>query len=118
MMYARVLIGTACPTEVTALSQMLDGAVRETALAQPGNRGFVALVDQGNGKAMVMTFWNTAEDLAECEARGAVRSQLAGIAQYLDGPVICETYTVVSDSEDLPGARRGDRERTPSPAAS
>jgi hypothetical protein len=116
MMFARVLIGTALPTEVSRLAQLLNSAVRETALAQPGNRGFVALVDQGNGRAMVVTFWNTPNDLAESEARGAMRSQLAGIAQYLDGPVVCETYTVVSASDDLPGTWRGDRERTPSPA--
>jgi hypothetical protein len=115
-MYARVLIGQTTPAQIDAFAQVLNSSIRETVLAQPGNLGFVALVDRATGKAMSLTFWATPDELAASESSGFLCRQLACVAGFLDGPVIRETYCVVSADDELPDTLFGREERPASPA--
>lgn len=46
----------------------------------PGFRGFYYLIDRDNGKAMVISFWETEEDLRQVEANAASRERTAAEA--------------------------------------
>jgi heme-degrading monooxygenase HmoA len=51
-----------------------------TARELPGFRGFYYLIDRDNGKALVISLWETEEDLHQVEANVASRERTAAAA--------------------------------------
>jgi heme-degrading monooxygenase HmoA len=51
-----------------------------TARELPGFRGFSYLIDRDNGKALVISLWETEEDLHQVEANVASRERTAAAA--------------------------------------
>ena len=52
----------------------------------PGFRGFYYLIDRDNGKAMVISLWETEEDLRRVEANAASRERTAAEAGIVSPP--------------------------------
>ena len=52
----------------------------------PGFRGFYYLVDRDHGKALVISFWKTEEDLRQLEANNASMREHIKAEARLDSP--------------------------------
>jgi hypothetical protein len=98
-MYARVVSAQANPKQTEEVNQLrvLGESLAANAAAQPGNRGFLGLMDWSTGKVMAITFWATPQDLEASESSGYLRRQLASAEAILGGPMIRETFEVVTD---------------------
>src|SRR5690606_1033686 len=99
-MYARVVSAQADPRRVEAYDELrqLGVALAEHAAEQPGNLGFVGLLDRSTGKVMTVSFWETPQALAESELNAYLRRQLAFASCVIGSPVVCETFEVVAQT--------------------
>jgi heme-degrading monooxygenase HmoA len=65
----------------------------ETVPDPPGYRGFYYLIDRNNGKALVISFWETEEDLRQLEADNAAMREHIKAEAALESP-LAETFEV------------------------
>jgi heme-degrading monooxygenase HmoA len=68
--------------EMTKLARKQLPAAHEL----PGFKGFYYLIDRDNGKALVITLWETEEDLRQVEANTALRERTAAEARIESPP--------------------------------
>ena len=96
-MFARVQTVHQSAEKLDALAQL--AAEQVTAAPElPGFRDFCYLVDRDNGKALVISFWETEADLRRLEANNAsVREQVKAEAR-LESP-LSEVFEVAFRSQ-------------------
>jgi heme-degrading monooxygenase HmoA len=68
--------------QLTAIARTQLPKAREL----PGYRGFSYLVDRASGKALVVSYWETEEDLRAVEANTAMRERTAAEAGTVSPP--------------------------------
>ena len=97
-MYARVMSAQVDPDQLDRLIKIVCESSLNDSRQHRGFRGAYGLVDRSNGHGMLITLWDTAEDLEDVEASGILGNALAGVMSCLDGPAIRETYEVAIES--------------------
>jgi len=97
-MHARVVSAQADPQRVESFEELrqLGEALAENAAEQPGNRGFVGMIDRSTGKIMAVSLWETPQALEASELSHYLRRQIACASSVIGSPVICETFEVVA----------------------
>ena len=93
-MYARVTISQVQSGKTDEGIQIFRDAVLPVAQQQPGFKGVSQLVDRGNNKVIIITFWETEEDMKAGESSGYYRAQIAKVASLLAAQPVMETYEV------------------------
>lgn len=68
-----------------------------TARDLPGFRGFSYLIDRDNGKALVISLWETEEDLRQLEANNASTREHIKAGAGVESP-LAETFEVALQS--------------------
>jgi heme-degrading monooxygenase HmoA len=94
-MHARMVTAQVKPGSLKEVEKLVHEVLLPAAAEQRGNRGGWGLVDPSTARGMVITFWETAQDLENTECNGFLLTQLARVSKYLDGPVVRETYEVI-----------------------
>ncbi|WP_345763075.1 antibiotic biosynthesis monooxygenase family protein [Diaminobutyricibacter sp. McL0608] len=85
-MFARVQTVHQPAEKLDALAKLAAEQVA-TASALPGFRDFFYLVDHDNGKALVVSFWETEADLRHLEANNASVREKVKVESRLDSPL-------------------------------
>jgi heme-degrading monooxygenase HmoA len=75
--------------ELTKIAQEQLPAAHEL----PGFKGFSYLIDRDNGKALVISLWETEEDLRQLEANNAAMRQQLNAEARLESP-LAEVFEV------------------------
>ena len=93
-MYARVTTAQVQPGKLDDGIQIVRDAVLPAARQQLGSKGLWLLVDRSNNKAIVITLWETEDDMKVGETGGHWQAQIAKVASVLAAPPVAETYEV------------------------
>jgi heme-degrading monooxygenase HmoA len=95
-MYARLTTIQLQPGMTERLEGMFNESVLPASRQQTGFRGGLVLADGGTGKAVLVSLWESEEDLRAGEASGYYQEQvakLAGVGLFA-GPPVRETFEV------------------------
>ena len=93
-MYARITTSQVQPGKIDDGSQIVRDAVLPVARQQQGFKGLWQLVDRGNNKVIIITFWETEDDMKAGESSGYWQEQVARVASILAAQPVAETYEV------------------------
>jgi quinol monooxygenase YgiN len=97
-MYARVISAQVDPKQLERLVEIVRDDSLRGSREHRGFRGAYGLVDRSNGRGMLITLWETAEDLEDVEASGYLAHALSQVMGYLHGPAVRETYEVAFEA--------------------
>jgi heme-degrading monooxygenase HmoA len=106
-MHARVMSGQVQPEAIEAFERVIEEAVLPCAREQRGFRGAVGLIDRETGRGMLITYWNSPDDLIATEANGYLNTQIARVVPFLKGPAVRESFEVESNLSDPFGGLSG-----------
>ena len=95
-MHARVLSAKIKASSMERLEHEVRDIILPNLSRQPGYCGGWGLVDASTGHGMLVTFWETAQDLEDSECSGLFTAHLMHLAGCLDGPAVRETFEVMS----------------------
>jgi heme-degrading monooxygenase HmoA len=95
-MHARLTTIQLRPSMTERLAGMFNESVLPASRQQQGFRGGLVLADGGTGKAVLVSLWDSEEDLRASEANGYYQQQVAKLAGVglVAGPPIGETLEV------------------------
>ena len=93
-MYARVSTAEVQPGKMDELVSVSRDSVLPAAQQQQGFKGGLWLTDPDTNKAMIVTLWETREDMEAGEQSGYYREQVGKFADILAGDVVREAYDV------------------------
>ena len=93
-MYARVSTAEVQPGRMDKLVSLSRDSVLPAARQQRGFKGGLWLTDPDTNKAMIVTLWETREDMEAGEQSGYYREQVGKFGGLLAGEVVRETYEV------------------------
>ena len=93
-MYARVTSARVRAGQVEEAARIAREELLPTARAQPGFRGFVQLADEGAGRLLLLTLWESEAAMEAGEAAGYYRAQLTKLGAVLRGQPTRETFAV------------------------
>jgi heme-degrading monooxygenase HmoA len=93
-MHARVMSGQVQPEAIEEFERVIEESVLPCAREQQGFRGAVELIDRETGRGMLITYWESAEDLIATESNGYLNTQFARVVPYLKGPTVRESFEV------------------------
>ena len=93
-MHARVSTVKVRPGMMDEVVSVSRGSVLPAARTQQGFEGGLWLIDPDNNKAMIVTLWQTKEDMEAGEASGYYREQLGKFGGLLSEEVAREAYEV------------------------
>jgi len=93
-MYARVTTYQIQPAKVEEVKQIGRESVYPAIQQQRGFQSFLSLVDHATGKALLITVFETEEDMIAGANNGFVQQQAAKIAPHLTGTLRSDFYEV------------------------
>jgi heme-degrading monooxygenase HmoA len=93
-MYARVSTAQVQPGRLDELLSVSQDSVLPAAQQQQGFRGGLWLTDPDTNKAMIVTLWETKEEMEAGERSGYYREQVGKFGGMLAGEVVREAYEV------------------------
>lgn len=95
-MHARLTTIQLRPSMTERLAGMFNESVLPASRQQQGFRGGLVLADGGTGKAVLVSLWDSEEDLRASEANGYYQAQIAKLAGVglVAGPPVGETLEV------------------------
>jgi len=93
-MFARVTRINVKPEKVGDAVRLYEASVLPAAESQKGFRGLLLLTDQGSGRGMSITLWDSEEDALENEQSRYYQSQLVKFMPFFSGPPSREGFEV------------------------
>ena len=93
-MYARVSKVEVQPGRMDELVSLSRDSVLPAARRQQGFRGGLWLTDPDTNRAMIVTLWESREDMEAGEQSGYYREQIGKFGGMLAGDVVREAYEV------------------------
>jgi quinol monooxygenase YgiN len=96
-MYARIVTVHAHPDKLDEVIAIFRDSIVPAAKQQKGFVGIRLFTDRATGKGVVVSRWQSKEDLEAGEASGYYQEQVAKIAQYLTQPPVRETFEISVD---------------------
>ena len=93
-MYARVSTVEVQPGRMDEVIDISRDSVLPAAQQQQGFRGGLWLTDRDANKIMIVSLWESREDMEAGEASGYYREQIGKFGGMLAGDVIREAYEV------------------------
>ncbi len=93
-MHARVSTAEVQPGRIEGLVSVSRDSVLPAARQQKGFGGGFWLTDPGTNKVMIVTLWETKEDMEAGERSGYYREQVGKFGGMLAGDVVREAYEV------------------------
>ena len=93
-MHARVSTAEVRPGRMEELVSVSRDSVLPAARQQKGFGGGFWLTDPGTNKAMIVTLWETRDDMEAGEQSGYYREQVGKFGGLLAGDVVREAYEV------------------------
>jgi heme-degrading monooxygenase HmoA len=93
-MHARVSTAEVQPGRIDEMASLSRDSVLPAARQQQGFRGGLWLTDPGTNKVMIVTLWETEEDMEAGERSGYYREQVGKFGGMLAGEVVREAYEV------------------------
>ena len=93
-MYARVSTAEVRTGKIDEVVIISEESILPVAQQQQGFEGGLWLIDPDNNKAMIVTLWQTEEDMEAGEASGYYREQLGKFGGLLAEEVAREAYEV------------------------
>ncbi len=93
-MFARVTTLQVRPGKLDALVRVYEKTILPAAVAERGFRGTYLLTEQGGGKCVAVTFWETEEDALANEASGYYQEQVGNVVYFLTTMPVREGYEV------------------------
>ena len=93
-MYARVSTAEVQPGRLDELLSVSRDSVLPAAQQQQGFAGGLWLTDPATNRAMIVTLWETREDMEAGERSGYYREQVGKFGGMLAGEVVREPYEV------------------------
>jgi heme-degrading monooxygenase HmoA len=93
-MHARVSTAEVQPGRIDELVSLSRDSVLPAAQQQQGFRGGFWLTDSDTNKVMIVTLWETKEDMEAGERSGYYREQVGKFGGMLAGGVVREAYEV------------------------
>jgi quinol monooxygenase YgiN len=93
-MYARLTTMQVQPEKVDDAVRVIREAVMPTAQQQRGFKNLNLLVDAAAGRVLVLSWWETEQDLAASENSGYFEEQIARFGTLLAGLPFREVYEV------------------------
>jgi heme-degrading monooxygenase HmoA len=91
-MFARVLRTVVQEGKAPEAVRIVTESIAPAAKEQRGNRGFVLLTDGEVG--LIISFWETRDDLTESDQNGYLQAQIAKAATLLSAPPLVDVYQV------------------------
>ena len=93
-MYARVTRAEVQPGRMDELISISRNSGLPAAQQQPGFRGGLWLTDRDANKLLVVSLWETKEDMEAGEQSGYYREQIGRLGGMIAGDVVREAYEV------------------------
>ena len=93
-MFARVMSTQVHPERLDHMIEIIRNSSLGDSQQQSGFNGVYGLVDRSSGRGMIITLWESAEDLENAEASGVLSHALSQVLGCMRGPAICETFEV------------------------
>ena len=93
-MHARVSTAEVRPGRIDELVSLSRDSVLPAARQQQGFGGGLWLTDPGTNKVMIVTLWETKEEMEAGERSGYYREQVGKFGGMLAGDVVREAYEV------------------------
>ena len=93
-MHARVSTAEVHPGRMDELVSVSRDSVLPATRQQQGFKGGLWLTDPDTNKAMIVTLWETKEDMEAGERSGYYREQVGKFGGMLAGDVVREAYEV------------------------
>jgi len=103
---ARIVSMTLRPESIDDAFDHFRNASAPLVRAQFGSLGILGAGNRESGFSFAISFWETRGDLERSNANPAVVEAMGGYAQWMAGPFLVESYTVMSGG--LPEADAGD----------
>ena len=98
-MHARVSTAEVQPGRMDELVSLSRESVLPAARQQQGFKGGLWLTDPDTNKAMIVTLWETKEEMEAGEQSGYYREQVGKFRDMLAGDVVREAYEVSIQEE-------------------
>jgi heme-degrading monooxygenase HmoA len=96
-MFARVVMGHFHIGQMDDAVAVFRDSIVPAAQKQKGFKGLRLLTDAKSGRGMVVSFWETEDDLKAGEASGYYQEQVDKVAPMLSQPPVRESYEVSVD---------------------
>lgn len=93
-MYARLSTLQFEPEKLNDVLKIVEESVLPAAKEQAGNRGFTVMSDPETGKVVVISMWESEDDMERGESSGYYRDQISKISDSLTGPPAREAFEV------------------------
>jgi heme-degrading monooxygenase HmoA len=97
-MWSRVTKIKVDPSKISEEKRIIEESAVPAAKEKKGFRGVVWLSEPSTGKGIVISFWETKEDLLANEESGFFQEQEAKFSSVLTEPALKEHYEVISES--------------------
>ncbi len=94
-MHARVLKVHTEVERIDEVSMLFEESVIPLCKQQGGYRGAVYLADRKNGQGILITLWNTKEDMLANERSRFFQEQVSKFIGFFTAPPIREEYEIV-----------------------
>ena len=96
-MHARIVTTQAQPEKLDQLIAVFHDSIVPAAQQQKGFVGIKLFVDRTTGKGVVVSRWQTEEDMNAGEASGYYQEQFAKVAPFLTAPPVREAFEVAGE---------------------
>lgn len=96
-MHARMVITHASPEQLDHLIAVFRESIIPAAQQQKGFVGIKLFVDRATGKGVVVSRWQTEEDMKAGEASGYYQEQIARVTPFLTAPPVREAFELAAE---------------------
>jgi quinol monooxygenase YgiN len=96
-MYARIVTTHAKPDKLDELIAIFRDSIVPAAKQHKGFIGARLFTDRASGKGVVVTRWQSKEDLEVGETSGYYQEQIAKVAPFLTQPPVREIFEISVD---------------------
>jgi quinol monooxygenase YgiN len=93
-MHARVTTIPFSPDNLDRAESIAAESIRPAARSQPGNLGYLLLVDRANGQTITISLWTDEQALSASDANGYYRDQLAKVVPLGAASPTTSTFVV------------------------
>lgn len=106
-MHARVLSGHSRPGAMTELARLFTGEAHIHTLPRAGYQGALLVGDQGTGKLLLITLWDSEQAMQAGEQDGYLQERLGNFAHLLLNAPARDHYEVQAEAGTLGAAATG-----------